>query len=217
MDCGLDYSNPSAVPSAVLSAMEAHPAASSKRYIYCSGLLVSGPTAANTVALEWHTPVDNWRAKAESVVLARGGRVTRTVLRPGFVYGGDGGDLTRWWFESDSIEGDAARKLAWVHVDDTAAAFVATANAPSALVSGEIFFVAEDNPPAWREVRNALAAAAGKTTPLPERPSTDAEKWADVHVVTSSEKIRRILGWHPRHAGPILEAEQSHRAWRASK
>lgn len=218
LDATLDYGNPTAVPEAVLEAMEGHAAASSKRFLYCSGLLVAGRTPANSVALEWHAPVDNWRAKVEALVLGggrAGRRVARAVLRPGFIYGGDGGDLTRWWFESDSIEGDAGRRLGWVHIDDVAAAFVAAASAPPALIQGEIFFVSEDNPSTWREVRNALAAAAGKQTPLPERPATDAEKWADVHVVPSSEKLRRVLGWYPRHAGPIIEAHISHSSWKA--
>ncbi len=116
VDCTADYANPQRIPKAVLEHLEAHAVAGDRQlYVYCSGILTRGATAPGEVADERtpHTgPGMPWRDAVEALILDQGGhhRVARTVLRPGFVYGGNGGSFGAKWFEETTIEGNQEKK-----------------------------------------------------------------------------------------------------------
>jgi hypothetical protein len=118
VDASIDYANPHRIPKAVVEHLEAAASATTgdrQLFVYCSGILTSGTSLPGQVADErgkYAGPGIPWRAAAEAIVLGVAGknRVARTVLRPGFVYGGSGGGFGPKWFEDKLIEGDANRK-----------------------------------------------------------------------------------------------------------
>jgi nucleoside-diphosphate-sugar epimerase len=61
--------------------------------------------------------------------------VKTTVVRPGFVYGGQGGFVANLLYsEPLVIQGRRDMRWSWVHVDDLAEGYVAIARAPRVIV-----------------------------------------------------------------------------------
>jgi nucleoside-diphosphate-sugar epimerase len=164
-----------------------------------------------------------WRPAHEQMVLnARG--VKGLVIRPGCVYGKQGG-LTGMWFNGAYKEGalkavgDGNNHWAMVHVDDLAAGYLLLAESAQ---PGEIFNLCD--PSRWdvRQMVGAVADAARYSgeihfVPLSEGTKTMggfAEGLAlDQHV--DGRKAMRQLGWQPRHIGFVDEVEIFFHSWKA--
>lgn len=195
--------------------------------IYTSGVWVYGDTGGRTVdEASPLNPLDlaRWRVEHEQMVLAAASRELRTiVLRPGCVYGGSGG-LTVPWFASAvagevEMVGDGSNCWSTVHVDDVAEAYVLAAErAPG----GEALNISDGGNPRVGEMVAAVASAAG----IPGRilqlsPDEAAERFGafaeglGVHQKVANVRAKAALGWHPRHASFVSEADLYFAAYRA--
>jgi len=126
------------------------------------------------------------------------------VLRPSAVYGDHWG-MWRWlWYPSDKLilTGHKDKIFGWNHIADVSDAILRAVEAPTALVSGEIFDIAEDTRVRFYDMRRAVWKAAGykwteEEAPLDEKNFIDVA--SNVRLIQSGAKLRRVLGWKPRH------------------
>lgn len=195
--------------------------------LYTSGVWVYGDTGGRTVdETSALSPLDlvRWRVEHEQIVLDAATPQLRTlVLRPGCVYGGAGG-LTVPWFASAvagevEMVGDGSNCWSTVHVDDVAEAYVLAAErAPG----GEALNISDGANLRVGEMVAAVAVAAG----IPGRiaqlsPDEAAEKFGPLaeglgaHQKVANARAKAALGWHPRHASFVSEADLYFASYRA--
>lgn len=181
-----------------------------KTFIYTSGCWVYGNTGVT--AADETTPLNpskaaSWRPAVEQEVL-QASELRTVVVRPGCVYGKQGG-LMSMWFDGVMnrndlrIVGDGSNRWSLVHVDDLAEAYVRIAERE---VSRSIFNIADESQQTVGEMIQAIARATGYTgtityVPVEEAATTLgslAESLAlDQHL--DAHKATEELGWHPRH------------------
>lgn len=198
-----------------------------RAFLYTSSVWVYGDTGGRTVdetAPLAPLGLARWRLEHEQLVLAATSARLRTlVLRPGCAYGGAGG-LTVPWFASAvagevEMVGDGTNCWATVHVDDVAEAYVLAAErAPG----GEALNISDGTNPRVGEMVAAVAAAAGIPGRIAElAPDEAAEKFGplaeglDAHQKIANARAKAALGWHPRHASFVSEADLYYAAYRA--
>jgi nucleoside-diphosphate-sugar epimerase len=197
-----------------------------KTLIYTSGVWVYGSTGDQ--AAEEGTPLSparlvTWRPPHEDLVLSAN-HVRGVVVRPGCVYGRQGG-LTSGWFagpaqgKSPVIVGDGRQRWTMIHVDDVAYGYLRIVESGR---SSEVFNLTDRSRHTVEEMATAAARAAGykgsiDTTPLPEalaKLGPYAECLAmDQHV--DSRKAVRMLSWYPRHGGFLDDVGVYYEAWKA--
>jgi len=123
------------------------------------------------------------REDFENQVLATSSESLKTtVVRPGFVYGGQGGFVADLFYsEPLVIQGRRDMRWSWVHVDDLAEGYVAIGRAPRVVVDKQrkiflflysrykyfIYFLvynlaAPNDNPTYEELRAAMAKAQGR-------------------------------------------------------
>jgi len=198
-----------------------------KTLIYTSGVWVYGNTRGALV--DETTPLDPpklvaRRAAAEQMVLDAAG-VRGLVLRPGCVYGYQGG-LTGMWFAAAVKEkaltavGDGGNRWTVVHADDLADAYL---RAGESGLRGEVFNITDRSRWSVGEMLNAVArvtAYTGKTTfiPVAEASKTmgDFAECLALDQHADSRKAVRLLGWQPKHGGFVDDAETYHLSWQAA-
>jgi len=195
--------------------------------LYTSGVWVYGDTGGRTVDESSPlAPLDlvRWRVEHENRVLSATGALLRTlVLRPGCAYGGSG-SLTAPWFSSAlagevEMVGDGTNCWSTVHVEDAAEAYVLAAErAPG----GEALNISDGTSPRVGEMVAAIAAAAGIPARIRELdPDEAAERFGAlaeglvVHQKVANARAKAALGWHPRHASFVSEADLYFAAFRA--
>ncbi len=197
-----------------------------KTLVYTSGVWVNGNTGSQPA--DETTPlkparVVAWRPAHEQLILQAAG-ARGLVLRPGCVYGRQGG-LTGTWFAAAQRErvvrviGDGRNRWAMVHLDDLAEAYVRAAESD---LAGEVFNVTDRSRCTVGEMAAAAGGAAGLTAPLEQVPlEAAARKMGDLaealtldqHV--DSRKAVRRLGWQPRHGGFLDGVATYFEAWKA--
>ncbi|HEX6853257.1 MAG TPA: NAD-dependent epimerase/dehydratase family protein [Candidatus Polarisedimenticolaceae bacterium] len=198
-----------------------------KTVVYTSGVWVSGDTGTDAVdetsvphppALVAHRP------EVERSVLAAT-HAKGLVLRPGLVYGHQGG-LTGLLFAGAvsgglSVVGDGRNRWAMVHVDDLAEGYV---RAVESGLGGELFHFTDRSRHTVNGMAGAAARAAGYTGPIEHLTISEAAKSygpmaeclaLDQHV--DSRKAVRLLGWQPRHGGFVDEVATYLASWRAAQ
>ena len=198
-----------------------------KTLIYTSGVWVYGNTRGALV--DETTPLDPpklvaRRPAAEQMVLDAAG-VRGLVLRPGCVYGYQGG-LTGMWFAAAVKEkaltavGDGGNRWTVVHADDLADAYL---RAGESGLRGEVFNITDRSRWSVGERLNAVArvtAYTGKTTfiPVAEASKTmgDFAECLALDQHADSRKAVRLLGWQPKHGGFVDDAETYHLSWQAA-
>jgi len=198
-----------------------------KTLIYTSGVWVYGNTRGALV--DETTPLDPpklvaRRPAAEQMVLDAAG-VRGLVLRPGCVYGYQGG-LTGMWFAAAVKEkaltavGDGGNRWTVVHADDLADAYL---RAGESGLRGEVFNITDRSRWSVGEMLNAVArvtAYTGKTTfiPVAEASKTmgDFAECLALDQHADSRKAVRLLGWQPKHGGFVDDAETYHLSWQAA-
>lgn len=208
--------------------LEASRGATAQRsLLYTSGVWVYGDTGGRTVdETSPLAPLDlaRWRVAHEQRVLAATSAQLRTlVLRPGCVYGGAGG-LTIPWFASAvagevEMVGDGTNCWSTVHVDDAAEAYVLAAErAPG----GEALNISDGTNPRVGEMVAAVAAAAGIPGRISQlEPEEAVEHFGplaeglEAHQKVANARAKAALGWHPRHASFVSEADLYFAAYRA--
>ncbi len=199
-----------------------------KTLIYTSGVWVYGNTHGKLV--DETTPLNPpklvaRRPATEQLVLGAAD-VRGFVIRPGCVYGYQGG-LTGMWFAAAVKEkaltavGDGNNRWTMVHADDLADAYL---RAGESGLRGEAFNVTDR---ARWSVGDMLAAVArvtgyaGKITflPVPEAAKTmgDFAECLALDQHADSRKAAHLLGWQPRHGGFVDDAETYYSSWQAAQ
>lgn len=199
-----------------------------KTLIYTSGVWVYGDTRGRMV--DETTPLNPPRMVArrpgiEQLVLDAAD-VHGLVIRPGCVYGYQGG-LTGMWFggavqeKSLSAAGDGANRWAMVHADDLADAYL---RAGESGLRGEVFNITDRSRWSVAEMLTAVARATGHTGRIRFIPTAEAAKSMgdfaeclalDQHV--DARKAVRRLGWQPKHGGFVDEVEACFMSWNAAR
>jgi nucleoside-diphosphate-sugar epimerase len=205
-----------------LASIKAQP----KTFIYTSGVWVYGSTGPSVA--DETTPLNPARLVAprpdlEQLVLNAKG-VRSLVVRPGCVYGKQGG-LTGLWFQETApkrvltMVGDGKNHWAMVHVDDLADGYCRAAESD---ISGEIFNLVDPSHHRVADMVQAVGRAAGYKGEIRAIPINDAVQTMgdfaqclafDQRI--SGEKAQRLLGWQPRHPSFVEGAETYYAAWKA--
>jgi nucleoside-diphosphate-sugar epimerase len=198
-----------------------------KTLIYTSGVWVYGNTG--NLPAEETTPLNPPKLVArrpvtEELVLQAGG-LRGLVIRPGCVYGYQGG-LTGMWFAAAVREkaltavGDGSNRWAMVHADDLAEAYL---RAGESGLSGEVFNITDRSRWSVGQMLDAVARVTGYTGKIAWTPASEAAQSMgdfaeclalDQHV--DARKAVRLLGWQPRHGGFVDDAETYSMSWQAA-
>ena len=211
---------------ALLSAAKS--GAQPKCFIYTSGVWVYGGTAGRMVD-ETTAPnpakMVSRRPAIEQMVLSAPG-VRGLVIRPGCVYGKQGG-LTGVWFAGAVKEnavrviGDGTNHWAMVHVDDLSDAYLRAAESS---LQGEVFNITDRSRCTVTEMAYSAARVAGYTGRIEHVHLSEAAKTMgdfaeclalDQHV--DSRKAVRLLGWQPRHGGFVDGVASYYISWKTSQ
>ena len=199
-----------------------------KTMIYTSGVWVYGSTNGKlvdeTMSLAPAKLVAR-RPATEQLVLGSAD-VKGLVIRPGCVYGRQGG-LTGMWFASATKEntvrviGDGLNRWAMVQVDDLADAYLRAAESG---LAGEAFNITDRSRATVLEMASAAGRAAGYEGEIERVPLARAAQsmgdfaeclTLDQHV--DGRKAVRRLGWQPRHGGFVDDAQTYFESWRAAQ
>lgn len=194
--------------------------------IYTSGIWVYGSTGRT--AADESAPLNppirvSRRPEMERIALGSS-TVRGIVLRPGCVYGQEGGMFADWFApaakgEAPTIVGDGTNRWPLVHVDDLADAYV---RAAESTLRGEVINVTDRSRETVTTMVTALSEAAGyhgaprylAAAEAATTLGTFAECLTlDQHV--DSSKAVRVLGWQPRHGGFSDQAAEYFDAWKA--
>lgn len=189
-------------------------AGSNRAFVYTSGVWIYGDTRGRVVG-EINTlnppPSIAWRVAVEQMVETAAERKIQTVvLRPGMVFGRNGG-FVRSFFDdvraTGAVHFPGTGENHWsnVHVDDLAELYVKAAAEPAA---GEIFIACGGMPQPMRKIALAVAKAAGAEGKIEGRPLAQAqEQWGAaiagclaMDSKAASTKAARFFGWTVRHA-----------------
>lgn len=199
---------------AILNALEG----TNRPFIYTSGIWVLGNTHDRLADEESRldpTPLVAWRPANEQRVLEAAARGVRSiVVRPGIVYGREGGiigGMIQSGRQSKVVRfvGTGENRWPLVHVDDLADLYVrALEKAPA----GTLLMATAGKSMRVREVAELVARAAGINGQVESWPVEQARErlgpYADALVLdqqVSSQKAMRLLGWTPN--APTLEQE----------
>lgn len=199
-----------------------------KTVIYTSGCWVNGNTGSKPVdetAPLKPAKLVTWRPAIEQIVLNTAG-IKGVVIRPGCVYGKQGG-LTGMWFKGASkdkalkVVGNGDNHWAMVHVDDLAEAYL---RAGECNLSGEVFNVSDHSSASVREMVEAVARAIGYTDdiefiPVAEAARTmgDLAECLALDQQMDARKAARLLEWQPRHSGFVSEVDTYLASWKATQ
>ncbi|HWQ68853.1 MAG TPA: NAD-dependent epimerase/dehydratase family protein [Patescibacteria group bacterium] len=199
-----------------------------KTVVYTSGTWVYGDTSGKTVdesASLRPTPLVAVRPDIEQMVL-NASEVWGVVVRPGCVYGRQGG-LTGMWFDGPDkgkpiqVIGDGNNRWAMVHIDDLAEGYLRAAESG---LAGEVFNLTDRSTSTVREIAGAVARATGFTGPTQFVPADEASYTLDgfaecltLDQQVDSSKATRLLGWQSKHHGFIDEVETYFQSWKAAQ
>lgn len=194
--------------------------------IYTSGTWVLGETgdepAYEDAPTDHPAPLVAWRPAHERLVLeGADDRIATAVLRPGMVYGGQGG-LVSHYFESAETEGAATyvgegrNRVSLVHGEDLARLYRLVAEGRGR----GIFHGVDDHPVRLVDIARAASQAAGaggatRSVPLEEArqklgPVADA---LCLDQVVGARRSRE-LGWSPAWPAFPESARRAYREWK---
>lgn len=196
--------------------------------LYTSGCWVVGDTEG--VVVDESAPTDApaeavaWRPAHERIALDAGTEGFATaVLRPGIVYGGEGG-LTADFFTSAEEDGAAAfvedgrQHWSLVHREDLARLYrLVLEEGASGIIHG-----VDGEPVPVVEAARAASRAAGAGGRVREVPMDEAREQmglvADALAMDQRLAAPRAaeLGWEPERASFVEAAPEAYRQWRAS-
>jgi len=170
-------------------------------FIYTSGVWSCGhTTTADETTPPAPLPISAWRVENEKLVLQS---PSRTVIRPGCVYGGKQSLLAGWFAAVDQnqpveIAGDGSNRWAMIELHDLAQCYVAIAeqHAPG------IVHATDDTHETVITCARALAAnVTVKTSSAEEARAKFGDAFAEallVDQIVSSNITRERLGWTPK-------------------
>jgi nucleoside-diphosphate-sugar epimerase len=193
-----------------------------KPFIYTSGIWVYGSTGDRVATEETPlnpAPMVAWRPADEQLALGAGSRGVRScVIRPGIVYGRDGGIIGGMVQEARDkgfvrFVGAGENRWPQVHVEDLAELYVlAMERAPAGTLinaaSGESVYV--------RDVAEAASRAGGAKGNVRAWPLEDAREtlggYADALALdqqVSGKRAEELLGWKPAAVSLIEDLERA--------
>jgi nucleoside-diphosphate-sugar epimerase len=167
------------------------------------------------------------RAETEQSILRGDSSSARSlIVRPGCVYGGQGG-LTGSWFESAETQGaariigDGSYHWAMIHVTDLAELYRL---AVESALNGEIFNAVDGTTPTVRECAEAASRAVLGTPAIMSTPREEAlyamgpvAECLTLDQRLDAGKASRLLGWKVRHLGFPADARLYYEAWKTSR
>ncbi|MDE2059414.1 MAG: NAD-dependent epimerase/dehydratase family protein [candidate division NC10 bacterium] len=199
-----------------------------KTVVYTSGTWVYGDTLGKPVdedAPLRPAALVASRPDIEQMVLNASG-VRGVVVRPGCVYGRQGG-LTGMWFDGPDkgkqlqMIGDGNNRWAMVHVDDLADGYLRVAESG---LAGEVFNLTDRSSSTVLEMVLAVARATGYTGQIGFVPAGEASYTLDgfaecltLDQLVDSRKAGRLLEWQPKHRGFIDDVETYFQSWKATQ
>jgi nucleoside-diphosphate-sugar epimerase len=199
-----------------------------RRLVYTTGCSILGkidaPELDETMEPNPAQPI-SFRRQLEKEALALK-NVSTVVLRPGFMFGGDGfNSISTDWFamaeQGDStLRGDQEKGWSWVHVADLADAYRLAIEADESVVDGEIFHIVDEHRLLCRDVMRACLDAAGFKGPIVAAEPMKGDNismWFDQNGYSSSKKARERLGWRSRQDSVIASADRLYEAWKAGQ
>uniref|UniRef100_A0A7R9VY15 NAD(P)-binding domain-containing protein n=1 Tax=Pseudictyota dubia TaxID=2749911 RepID=A0A7R9VY15_9STRA len=225
-ECGGSMDAPRANSEAIVKAIGMCDKKGAKKMIlYTSGILVLGPHP-NEVCEEdmVKKSVIDWRYELENYLLGLED-VDCAVMRPGFVYGGNGGPLAGFFFGKPEegklvVPGSLEKTWSWVHVDDLGEAYV-LAMMKRSVSAGRAYNIGEPYGPTYKEFRLAAAKLAGYEGDEIENPPAtegiDAFLDAGGWVVASGKRALEELGWCSKHTGVMAQLPIYYEAYKASQ
>lgn len=162
-----------------------------------------GAVVDETVPTDGASPTGQILVEAENLLRAApAASVARWfVLRLAGIYGPDRHYLLNALRAGTTqFSGAPDFRMNLAHRDDIVSALLACAAAPVA-VRNEIFNVSDDAPAARAELLGWLAAQLGLAAPIITSDSANARRGGNPSPdrIIRAEKIRRVLGWTPRH------------------
>lgn len=199
-----------------------------KTLIYTSGVWLHGDTGGRVV--DETAPLNppklvSLRPATEELVL-KGSGVRGLVIRPGCVYGRQGG-LTGIWFKGAHVDkalkvvGNGNNRWAMVHVDDLADGYVRLAESG---LTGEVFNLVDRSRATVGEMARYVACAAGYEGEIEFVPAAVAAKTLGdmaeclaMDQQIDGRKATRLLGWQPQRDGFIDEIETYFSSWKATQ
>jgi nucleoside-diphosphate-sugar epimerase len=185
-------------------------------FIYTSGIWVYGSRGDAVVGEDaplHPTPIVAWRPSHERRVLGAAAHRLRTiVIRPGMVYGDDGGIVAGMVEQgrtgSVTVVGDGTNRWSCVRVDALAELYVLALERAE---RGSVYNAVRGAPVPYVEIARAASRAAGGNGSVEHLTLEDARAamgpFADalaVDLQVSSDRATRELGWEP-HRPTILE------------
>ena len=195
--------------------MRAAVAAGVRRFVFASTVVTGdahGRVLVEDEPLPVETPYGRAKQASEAVLLERGkeGELDPVVVRPSHVYGAGGWfaglvrDLERGRFR---VPGSGENLWDMAHVEDVAEAFALAATAPRPQA---LYHVVDDTPVTMNQVVDATASALSKKPPghvpiwlarlVAGRNAIDA---AVRSARSSNARLKRDLGWTPRHPSSL--------------
>lgn len=202
--------------------------------VYTSGVWVLGVTGDR--AADESAPLDRpaaavaWRTGHERLALEAATDLLRTaVVRPGMVYGGGEGILSRF-FQESSLVGDGANRWSGVHVDDLADLYIRILELawtePMDRLSPleRIFHAADGSADRVEDIVRAANLAAGMDGAVRRQPVEEARQkiggMADALVmdqVVAAPRSEKVLGWRPRFRGFARNAAELYEEWKRAQ
>jgi len=174
----------------------------------------SGSSSADVTAMQDREDFENQVLATSSTALKT------TVVRPGFVYGGQGGFVADLIYsEPLVIQGRRDMRWSWVHVDDLGEGYVAIGRAPRVVVDQQLYNLAAPNDnPTYEELKTAMAKAQGQTQAIEYKEADKGvpTRWDTDSIINPAKAINE-LGWRPRHVGFVEELGTYYKAWAAHK
>lgn len=199
-----------------------------KTVVYTSGTWVYGDTLgkpADEAAPLAPTTLVASRPGIEQMVLKASG-IRGVVIRPGCVYGRQGG-LTGMWFDGPDkgrllqVIGDGDNHWAMVHIDDLADGY---RRAAEGTLADEVFNLTDGSSFTVREMADAVARVTGYAGQIQFVPVAEASKTLGAFAAclaldqrVDSSKAGRLLGWQPRHRGFLDEVDTYFQSWKAAQ
>jgi len=196
-----------------------------KTLIYNSGILVYGHS--EDVIADENTPARPTailkRVNDLEKQILSDDKVNGIIIRPGWVFGGCcGKNVAPFWNPENPIKGTEQTRWSWVHVDDLGQGFLLAAKHRYGNASKQIFNMAVNHSPTWKELRTTMIRAAGHKDELVFTGLTEADKGTFPEtmfqtVVVSSRKAEDLLGWNPRFRTFLGDIELYYQSHLASK
>lgn len=192
-----------------------------KSLIYTSGAWVYGSTK-NKIADESTplNPIDlvKWRPQHEEMALKSASYWLKpVVIRPGIVYGGQGG-LTALWFEGSKkgiipFYGTGGNHFSMIHIEDLARLYVAAAENE---LGQAVLNAVDGHCPSAKECAEAIGSYLKLPTAAEEFQSPLLEGFlADQKV--SADRAYRLLGWRSKLPSFIDGVKEYFHAWKSSQ